>query len=660
MSGVALPRIQETLANALRHHQTGHLNEAEKLYLQILQMDSRHTGTLHLLGVLYHQLGRNDLAVDLIVKAIAMNGQVAAFHSNLGLALQAQGRYEEAAASYRRAVILKPAYVEAHNNLGIALQAQGKLEEAVASFERAVAFRPDYPEAHSNLGHALKKQGKFEAAVIACERAVALNPDFAEAYGNLGLALQAQNKFEEAAVRYRRAVTLNPDFPEAHNNLGNALSNQGRLEDAVASYRRAALLNPEDVGANSNLLLTLNYQATRSPDELYAEHRSWGSRYDTVVRKTYRNDFSAERRLRIGYVSPDFRRHSVPFFFEPLLREHDRQQFELFCYADVAKPDSVTVRLEALADNWRFTVGISDEALAWKIGEDGIDILVDLAGHTANNRLLVFAAKPSPVQVTWLGYPHSTGLTAIDYRLVDAVTDPAGKADLSASETLLRLAGCFLCYVPPAEAPDPVPCLGEDKGHATFGSFNNPAKISGPTLDAWAMLLNKLPGSRLLLKGAPLADAHTRALLQARLVERGVAAERVTLRGQIPNFSDHLGFYREIDIALDPFPYNGTTTTCEALWMGVPVVTLLGDRHAARVGASLLTQMGLTELIANSVEEYVQIALALGGRPWHLRDLRRSLRPQMATSALCDGYSFARKMEAAFRTMWQHWCKRTL
>jgi protein O-GlcNAc transferase len=318
----------------------------------------------------------------------------------------------------------------------------------------------------------------------------------------------------------------------------------------------------------------------------------------------------------------------------------------------------VTVRLAALAEHWRSTVGTSDEALAREIGEDGIDILVDLAGHTANNRLLVFAARPSPVQVTWLGYPNSTGLMAMDYRLVDAVTDPNGKADRSASERLLRLAGGFLCYGPPAGAPDPAPGLGEGKGFITFGSFNNPAKISGPTLDAWAVLLNELPRSRLLLKGAPLADAPTRALLQARLVERGVAAGRVALRGQMPNLADHLGLYREIDIALDPFPYNGTTTTCEALWMGVPVVTLLGDRHAGRVGASLLTQMGLTELIANSVQEYVKIALALAGRPGHLHGLRRSLRPQMAASALCDAYSFARKMEAAFRTMWQHWCER--
>jgi len=660
MSGGATPHIQHLLADALRHHETGQLSEAEKLYRQILEIDPCHAGTLHLLGVLAYQNGRHDIAVDLIVKAVAINGDVAAFHCNLGLALLAQNRIQEAVAAYRRALMLQPNYFEAHNNLGIALQAQGNLDEAVASFERAIAHKPDYAEAHSNLGHALKKQRKFEEAVTSCKRAVALKPDFAEAHGNLGLVRLAQHKFEEAVASYTQAVALKPDYPEAHCNLGNALSSQGKLEEAIISFGRAVALKPNDVGTNSNLLLTLNYRVTSSPDEIYAAHRSWGSRYDTAAPKTYRNDCNPERRLRIGYVSPDFRRHSVPFFFEPLLREHDRKRVEVFCYAEIANPDFVTARIASLADQWRSTVGTSDEALARKIAEDGIDILVDLAGHTANNRLLVFAAKPSPVQVTWLGYPNSTGLMAMDYRLVDAVTDPVGRADRSASEKLLRLADGFLCYGPPAEAPDPAPGLQEGKGFLTFGSFNNPTKISGPTLDAWAVLLNKFSRSRLVLKGVPFADAATCALVQARLVERGVAAERVTLLGQMPDLADHLRLYREIDIALDPFPYNGTTTTCEALWMGVPVVTLLGDRHAGRVGASLLTQIGMTDMIANSVQEYVDIALALAARPEYLHELRRSLRARMAASTLCDGYSFARKVEATFRTIWKHWCERQL
>ena len=308
---------------------------------------------------------------------------------------------------------------------------------------------------------------------------------------------------------------------------------------------------------------------------------------------------------------------------------------------------------ERYADHWLVTVGLSDDDLAERIRTDGIDILVDLAGHTAKNRLGVFARKPAPVQVTWLGYPNTTGLKAIDYRLVDAVTDPVGQADAWASESLVRLEGGFLCYAGSKDAPEPTmpPCL--TTGTVTFGSFNNPAKLSEATLDTWARLLARLPQARLLLKGNPFADAATRALFLSRLSERGVAAERVELVAWLPSEATHLALYNRVDVALDPFPYNGTTTTCEALWMGVPVVTLRGDRHAGRVGASLLTQVGLTDWIAGSVEEYLQIAATLAGNPQHLNDLRRTLRPRLAASPLCDGRAFARKIEATYRTMWQ-------
>jgi predicted O-linked N-acetylglucosamine transferase (SPINDLY family) len=323
----------------------------------------------------------------------------------------------------------------------------------------------------------------------------------------------------------------------------------------------------------------------------------------------------------------------------------------------VKRPDAVTTRLKGLADHWLVTVGLSDDELAERIRADGIDILVDLAGHTANNRLRVFARKPAPVQVTWLGYPNTTGLEAIDYRLVDAVTDPVGEADAWASETLVRLEGGFLCYGALKDVPEPTapPCL--NTGTVTFGSFNNPAKVSAATLDVWAKLLSRLPQARLLLKGKSFADATTRALFLARLGERGVATERVELVAWQAGTTAHLALYHRVDIALDPFPYNGTTTTCEALWMGVPVVTLQGDRHAGRVGASLLTQIGLTALIANSVEEYLENAVALARNPERLSDLRRILRPRMAASPLCDAPAFARKMESAFRTMRQHWCE---
>jgi predicted O-linked N-acetylglucosamine transferase (SPINDLY family) len=347
----------------------------------------------------------------------------------------------------------------------------------------------------------------------------------------------------------------------------------------------------------------------------------------------------------------------VAAFFEPLLHGHDRRIVEVFCYAEVGQADLVTERMRAQSDHWCSTVGMSDADVARKIEEDSIDILVDLAGHTANNRLLVFAAKPAPLQVTWLGYPNTTGLAAIDYRLVDAITDPKGKADGWASEALLRLKDGFLCYAPAADTPNPAPVPSARRGFVTFGSFNNPAKLSDPTLDAWAALLNRAPTSRLLLKGHHFFDdMAARSLFAARLADRGVAPERLTLLGLQPDPAVHLALYGEIDIALDPFPYNGTTTTCEALWMGVPVVTLQGDRHASRVGASLLRGLGLGELVAADVSDYVAIGAGLAGDSVRLADLRASLRTRMRASALCDRIAFARKIEAAYRQIWRRWC----
>jgi predicted O-linked N-acetylglucosamine transferase (SPINDLY family) len=457
--------------------------------------------------------------------------------------------------------------------------------------------------------------GRLAETEACLRRVLAAQPNNARAHSNLGVVLRGQGRLEEAVAAYRRAIGIKPDLAELHYNLGNALQDQCKLDKAVAALRQAIGTKPDFAQAHSNLLLCLNYDDKSTADRLFAAHREWDERHGREISRptAYTNDREVGRRLKIGYVSPDFRSHSVAYFVEPLLKGHDWQAVEAFCYAEVKRPDTVTGNLQRLADHWLTTVGLSDDELAERIRADGIDILVDLAGHTANNRLRVFSRKPAPVQVTWLGYPNTTGLEAIDYRLVDAVTDPVGEADAWASETLVRLEGGFLCYGALKDAPEPTfpPCL--ETGTVTFGSFNNPAKVSAATFDVWATLLFQLPEARLLLKGAPFADAATCALFLARLGELGVAAERIKLMAWQPRTAAHLALYHRVDIALDPFPYNGTATTCEALWMGVPVVTLRGDRHAARVGASLLTQIEFTDLIANSVEEYVEIALALAG-----------------------------------------------
>src|SRR5215475_2213055 len=423
-------------------------------------------------------------------------------------------------------------------------------------------------EAHFNLGNALMGQGKLDEAIAAYRRAIGIKPDYAVAYTTLGIALAGQGKFDEAIAAYRRAIGIKPDLAEAYPNLGNVLMDQGRLDEAIAAYRRAIGIKPDLAEAFSSLLLALHYDDKSTNEDLFAAHREWDERYGQQVPRftAYTNDRDPARRLRIGYLSPDFRQHANTYFVEPLLRGHDRQKVEVFCYAGVMRPDLVTTRLQGLADHWVVTVGLSDQRLAERIRTDGIDILVDVAGHTRDNRLLLFARKPAPVQVTWLGYPNTTGLKAIDYRLVDAVTDPVGEADAWASETLVRLKDGFLCYRGLRDGPEPTPPPCLKTGVVTFGSFNNPAKVSTATFDAWAKLLTRLPQARLILKGISFVDASTRALFLARLSDRGVAADRVELLTPLPGAAEHLTLYHRVDIALDPFPYNGTTTTCEALW----------------------------------------------------------------------------------------------
>jgi protein O-GlcNAc transferase len=586
-------------------------------------------------------------------------GNLALAYSSLGVALTEQRNYDEAAVAFGRAVAINPDSAQAHYNLGNALKLQGKLAEAATSYAHALRIDPALAEACSNLGNTLAELGRADEAVAAFNQGLRLRPESAEIHYNLGNALKDQHRLDDAAAAYAEAIRLKPDHAGAYANLGIVLMGQGRLDEAAIAYAKAIDLKPGDSDTYSNLLFCLNYDDSRTPAELVAAHREWDARYGSPAMRPghYANDRAPERRLKVGFVSPDFRTHSVAYFLTPLFESFNRQAIELFAYADVIRPDAVTAHLRGLCDHWRSAVGVSDEALAEQIRGDGIDILVDLAGHTAHNRLRVFARKPTPVQATWLGYSNTTGLSSIDYRIVDDVTDPQGVADAFACETLLRLPHGFLCYGGAKDAPAPSapPCLA--RGFVTFGSFNNPAKVSAATFDVWGRLLTRMPEARLLLKGKSFADAATCAAFRSRLSERGVAAGRVQLLSWLPDSAAHLALYDQIDIALDPFPYNGTTTTCEALWMGVPVVTLRGDRHAARVGASLLTRAGTTDWIANSLDDYIERALALAGSPQVLSELRSTLRPRIAASSLCDGKAFARAMENAFQFMWRRWCE---
>ena len=649
------PQALYNLANVFRAQ--GQLEAAIAQYEYALARYPDHAEAHNNLGNALAEQERWDEALEHFQQAIAVKPNYADAHNNLGTVLKKKGKLSEAVVHYERALALNPDYADAHNNMGSVLNEQGKLQEAVNRFERALALQPDKVEAHNNLGNALVKQGDLAKAVKHYEQSLALKPNVPEVHYNLGVALQRQGQIAQAVSHYRRALVLKPDSVDGQNNLGTVLKDQGKLEEALTQFRSILDHQPNNALVHSNLLFCLMYDEKLSSDELFRAHREWDARHGQSPRPaSYPNDRTAGRRLKIGYVSGDFCVHPVASFLAPLLNQHDRKHVEVFCYAEVQSPDRITENFQAVADHWHVTVGESDDAVASRIASDEIDILVDVAGHTARNRLPVFARKPAPVQITWLGYPNSTGLSAIDFRLVDRLTDPSGQDDLDASERLFRLDAPFLCYDPPDDGPEPTRPPVFETGTITFGSFNNPTKISAATVEAWAELLRRMPRARLLLKGLPFDDEQTRGFYEARFRDRGVPPERLALSGRTSSRETHLARYGEIDIALDPFPYNGTTTTCEALWMGVPVVTLRGKRHCGRVGASLMASIDHPEWIAANAKDYVDIAINLAADRSRLTGLRSSLRSEMKASPLCDAPRFARKVEAAYRWMWQEWC----
>jgi predicted O-linked N-acetylglucosamine transferase (SPINDLY family) len=543
--------------------------------------------------------------------------------------------------------------------------AQEAAAKAAGDAEAARRWRQRAAEQLDKVGVLYTGARSGAKAEPAFRQALQLDPENASIPCHYGDLLVQIGRLTEAEPLYRKAVALDPGLARAHNNLASLLKEFGQTETAEASFRRALELDPDLPEAayalSSNKLMALNYRADVSAEEVFRAHRDWGAAL--IARQTeptpgFANDPDPDRVLRVGYVSPDLRQHSITYFLESLLANHDRAAVETFGYAEVAHPDAVTERFKALTSQWRFTAGMSDAELRHQVREDRIDILVDLAGHTSRTRIAAFAVRPAPVTATWLGYPATSGLATVDYRFTDGIADPPGAADKLHTETLVRLPHGFLCYHPPTDAPEPGPTPAIAKGAVTFGSFNNLAKVTPEVIETWARLLQGLPAARLLLKGWIFADAVLRRRMTDRFAALGVAAERIDLRPLIPGVAEHLRLYREIDIGLDPFPYNGTTTTCEALWMGVPVVTLVGDRHAARVGVSLLARVGLERLAAGDVESYVATAVELARDVAALNEIRLGLRDRMRRSPLMDAPRFARDVEAAYRTMWRAWCAR--
>ncbi|UCG46551.1 MAG: tetratricopeptide repeat protein [Phycisphaerales bacterium] len=545
----------------------------------------------------------------------------------------------------------------------VALQS-GRLQQAADLLDdRTVAIisdtLPPDPAQKSllfELAEILWKTGKEAQAEKCYEKILALGPD-AAAYNKLGSLYQYMGRIHEALQCQRQAVEAEPDRPELWANLARVLMETGDLQEGIDLLRKALKAMPGNAQAHSNLLFRLHQLQNLDPQKLFAEHRQWGRIHapPAMAAPSHDNVYDVDRKLRVGYISPDFRRHSVAYFFESLLDGHNRRAVELYGYGSVEFPDQVTERLKEKFDFYRDIRNVDDDAAAALIRQDSIDILVDLSGHVGDNRLLVLARKPAPIQVTYLGYPDTTGMQAIDYRLTDMLADRPEAQKLH-TEELVFLPEGFLCYRPPDFAPPVAPLPAGEKGYITFGTFNNNCKINPVIGKIWAEVLGSVPGSRLLLKlkggdALQLRDRYIR-----RFERWGVDPARVGLCGwKSPD--QHLQLYGQIDIALDTYPYNGTTTTCEALWMGVPVITLIGQCHASRVGLSILNRVGLEFFAASTPGEYVAKAVSLATSRAALGRIRDSMRARIAASGLCYAKGFARHVEAAYRQMWRRWCR---
>lgn len=575
--------------------------------------------------------------------------------------LLAEHKLHEAKALLERVCQVAPRDVDAWMqlaNVSAQMDDPGAVEHCCRTI---ISIRPELADAHLMLGNAHLMQGAREQSVESLRQALRLRPDHPPTIHLLGKALHLLARFDEALDCYQRALWLAPDAADIRASMDAILKYRGQSGGDGSAGAENSRANSNYDRAHSDLLLHMNYSHRYAAEAIYQEHMHWGRAHTLLPSpiSEHANGPEPERRLRIGYVSPDFCNHSISFFIEPLLCNHAPAMVETFCYSDVAKPDAATQRLRKAAAHWRSIVEMDNVQLVKLIGEDAIDILVDLSGHTANCRLLAFTAKPAPVQVTYLGYPNTTGIPAIDYRLTDAWADPPGLTDAYNIETLIRLPDCFLCYLPPEEAP-PVARSEKQRDRVVFCSFNNLDKITPEVVSLWASVLRSVPGSGLVIKNGSLKDQVVRERLYARFAVNGISRDRLDLRGPIYDIADHLALYNEVDIALDTFPYNGTTTTCEALWMGVPVISLAGSMHAGRVGVSLLSQVGLSDLIAESPQEYVRLATELAADTERVSALRTTLRDRMARSPLCNGEAFARKVESAYRGMWRNYCGQRL
>jgi protein O-GlcNAc transferase len=665
-------------------HQTQRHAEAEAVLQGAIAIDPEVPELHNVLGLVQAALNRPELSIESFRSAVAIDPAFRDAVQNLSAALQAQGRTDEALGVLRNAAAQAPDDAALQFLLGAFLHGQNRFQEAIEPLRRVVAIAPrhvdalillgvssigvrDYqsggqafmtltqlqpsdPQAHYHLGLAYDRVGDGESAAKCYLRAIELQPDYVEAHNNLGVIYHFQRRMGEALEHHKAAIAARPTHANAQANVGWDYWALGLVKEAITYYRKALELDPADYLTHSNLLMALHYLEEYSPEQIFHEHVRWAELhakryYPTSPLVTHHS--SLVTRLKLGYISSNFREHAVSIFFEPIIRNHDHAQFEVFCYSDAPNPDAVTERIKSHADHWHETARLTDEELDALVRSHDLDILVDLNGHIADNRLLVFARKPAPIQVTYLGYPDTTGLATMDYRLTDGWQDPPA-ADAFAVEKLIRLPKTAWTYDPWSEIPlvDP-PSLRSN--FITFGSLNNLAKISPDMIELWSQTLHAVPNSRMALL------VHTDRFAESYYVEEfashGIGRERLQFHTHRPHL-EYLKLFSELDIALDTFPYNGHTTTLNALWMGVPVVTLASQTHVARAGLGVLSTIGATELITYTRDAYREAAVSLAGDRERLLHYRRSLRDMMKASPLFDSVQFTRHLEHEYLHMW--------
>jgi predicted O-linked N-acetylglucosamine transferase (SPINDLY family) len=670
-------------------YQAGQPATAVELIRRAIAIQPQNADYFCNLGLALAALGQANEAVTAYRRSAMLDPLSHETHYNLANSLRAVGKPEEALAAYQHALSLRPNHLHSLNNLGTTLRSLGRLDESINAYRKAIGIAPDYFEAHNNLGNALKDKGDISGAIESFKQALKLQPkriqisellaktlisidrraeavevfrqaaaaapDSAQANNGLGLMLLINEQYDEAIAVFEQAIIMKPDDYAAHNNLAHVLQLEGEVAKAIAHYERALALHPAQNVIASNRLMALHLLPEYDAHALLAEHRKWDERFAQPLKgqiKPHVNDRSPSRKLKVGYVSCDLRDHVAGWNMLNVIENHDRREFEIYCYSSVERNDGVTQRLKAHVDGWRSILNANDEQAAEIIRNDGIDILVDLSLHSAGNRLLVFARKPSPVQVTYLGYAGTTGLEAIGYRLSDPYLDPPDGEVNCYSEKTIRLPDCYWCYQPAGPTPEVSESPAKKNGYVTFGCLSNFAKVSAAAMGLWRQILESVPSSKLLLF---MPSKSVGEKLQRRLKQEGFDVDRLEFVER-QRFERYMATYHRIDIVLEPFPYGGAITTCDSLWMGAPAVSLCGRTAVGRGGLSVLSNVGLPELVARSPEEYLKIATELANDLPRLMELRSTLRKRMLRSPLCDGKTFTRNLEAAYRQMWEQWC----